>query len=109
MFCQATARLKLLATFGLPFTPSLYMCAIRPAIDIARQEFDRYRSLFAYHDSLPEFLGLGENHPLQHLLEKSLLIPTMISRGRPQNRLFIVEHFVSLIIAQFPFGTLCMS
>ena len=27
----------------------------------------RSLSLFAYHDSLPEFLGLGENHPLQHL------------------------------------------
>ena len=40
--------------------------------------------LFAYHDSLSEFLGLGENHPLQHLLEKLLLIPTMILRGRPQ-------------------------
>ena len=66
--------------------------------------------MFAYHDSLPEFLGLGENHPLQHLesfshfsrraksVSHDSFRPLNERTNRPQNLLFIFELGVVAVV-----------
>ena len=74
--------------------------------------FDGNLCLLTYHDSLPEFLGLGENHPLQHLERRAskkeggraACVPTppppfpTPARSLPQNLLLI---FVFVVFALF--------